>query len=259
MEAMKLAGAAIAKDPQFTEAYLTKGWSLRWLALGGHGDFQEAMREADRLARKAVEIDPYDATAHVLLGTNLRQMGGDPARAKAEIDRAIELNPSSAYILNISASSMSYLGKPEEGVALCDRSFRLNPLPPPWYPKNCAENYFFTKRYRDAVEMMKRHAAWQPLAPFFLGWLAAAQIELGAVDDAAATVADWKRRFPDSTVEELLSSQWRFSRQQEADQVLASLQKAGAPICVPSDKLGNFPTLTRLALCDAQRAKEATR
>jgi len=251
--------AAIAKDPLFARAYVGKGWSLRWIALGGHGDFQEAMSEADRLARKAVEIDPDDAAAHLLLGTNLRQMGGDATQAGAEIDRALELNPSSAYILNISASSMSYLGKPEEGAALCDRSFRLNPLPQPWFAKNCAENYFFTKRYQDAVEMMKRHAAWQPLVPFFLGWLAAAQVELGAVDDAAATVADWKRRFPDSTVEELLSSFWRFSRQQEADQVLASLQKAGAPICVPSDKLGNFPTLKHLTLCDAQRAKEATR
>ena len=65
--------------------------------------------------------------------------------------------------------------------------------------------------------------------------------------------------FPKSTVEELLSSQWRFYRQQEADQVLASLRKAGAPICVPSDKQGNFPNLKHLALCDAQRAKDATR
>jgi hypothetical protein len=106
--------------------------------------------------------------------------------------------------------------------------------------------------------MVKRQA-WQPLVPSFLGWLAAGQIEIGAVDDAAATVADWKHRFPDSTVEELLSSQWRFSRQHEADQILASLQKAAAPICVPGDKLVNFPALKHLALCDAQRAKEATR
>ncbi len=258
-DAAKLADAAIAKDPQFAAAYVVKGWSVRWIALSGKGDFQEAMSEADRLARKAVEIDPADAEAHVLLGSNLRQMGGDPAQAKAELDRALELNPSSAYVLNISASSMSYMGRPEEGAALCDRAFRLNPLPPPWYPKNCAENYFFTKRYRESVDMMKRHAAWHPLVPFFLGWLAAAQIELGAVDDAAATVADWRHRFPDATVEELLSTLWVFYRQQEADQVLASLQKAGAPICVPSDKLSNFPKLKHLALCDAQRAKEATR
>src|SRR5208282_2371956 len=111
--------------------------------------------------------------------------------------------------------------------------------------------------YRESVDMMKRHAAWQPLVPFFLGWLAAGQIELGAVDDAAATVADWRHRFPDATVEELLSTLWVFYRQQEADQLLASLQKAGAPICVPSGKLSNFPKLKHLALCDAKRASEA--
>jgi adenylate cyclase len=185
-------------------------------------------------------------------------MGGDPVQAKAEIDRALELNPSSADILDRAAWNLSYLGKPEEGAALCDRAFRLNPLPPPWYPSSCKEDYFFTKRYRDAVDMVKRQAAWHPLIPYYLGWLAAAQIELGAVDDAAATVADWKHRFPDATVEELLSTQWVFSRQQEEDQFLASLQKAGAPICVPSDKLANFPKLKHLAVCDAQRAKEAS-
>jgi tetratricopeptide (TPR) repeat protein len=186
-------------------------------------------------------------------------MGGDPAQARAEIERALELNPSSADILDRAAWNMSYVGKPEEGAALCDRAFRLNPLPPPWYPSSCKEGYFFTKRYRESVDMVKRQAAWLPLVPYYLGWLAAAQIELGAADDAAATVADWKRRFPGTSAEELLSTQWVFSRQQEADQFLASLRKADAPICVPSDKLSNFPTLKHLALCDAQRAKEAAR
>ena len=34
-----------------------------------------------------------------------------------------------------------------------------------------------------------------------------------------------------------------FSRQQEADQLVASLQKAGAPMCVPGEKLADFPSI----------------
>jgi len=42
------------------------------------------------------------------------------------------------------------------------------------------------------------------MSSYHLAWLAAAQIELGVVDDAAATVAQWKRRFPDATAEVIL-------------------------------------------------------
>jgi TolB-like protein/class 3 adenylate cyclase/Tfp pilus assembly protein PilF len=258
LETVKYNDEAIAKDPQFARAYVMAAYGVRFVAKIRHQNWDAALNESFVLARKAVEIDPNDAAARALLGDSLMQMG-DPDQAMVELDRALELNPSSANIIMELAYNMSYLGRPEEGATLCDRGFRLNPSPPPWYPSACEENYFFMKRYRESIDMMKRTAAWTPLGPQFLGWLAAAQIEFGAVDDAAATVTDWKRRFPDSTVEGLFSSEWAFRRKQERDQVLASLQKAGAPICVPTAKLGDFPKLKHLAICDEQRAKEATR
>ena len=50
-----------------------------------------------------------------------------------------------------------------------------------------------------------------------------------------------------------------LSRQQEADQLVASLQKAGAPMCVPNEKLAGFQKLQHLKICDEERAKEAAR
>ena len=108
--------------------------------------------------------------------------------------------------------------------------------------------------------MNKRTMAFIPkwVGPNDLAYLAAAQIEIGAVDDAAATVAEWKHRFPDGAAEVVLGYPPFHDRQQEPDQLLASLQKAGAPICVASNKFGNFPGLKHLAVCDARRAKEAS-
>jgi len=40
-----------------------------------------------------------------------------------------------------------------------------------------------------------------------------------------------------------LSSFIALSRQQEADQLVASLRKAGAPMCVAGEKLADFPKL----------------
>jgi hypothetical protein len=88
---------------------------------------------------------------------------------------------------------------------------------------------------------------------------AAAQAEAGAAADAAATIADWKQRYPQVPVEAFLSFYTVYSRQQEADQLVASLQKAGAPMCVPGEKLADFPKLQHLKICDEERAKQAVR
>ena len=161
----------------------------------------------------------------------------------------------------LSAGVMWHLGKPEQGAAQCDKAYRLNSAPPPFYPAFCYGNYFFTKRYRESVEATKRHDAWQgahELDP--LVFRAAAQIEAGAADDASATIAEWKQRYPQALpVEAYMSFYIAFSRQQEADQLVASLQKAGAPMCVPNEKLAGFQKLQHLKICDEERANGAVR
>jgi hypothetical protein len=187
---------------------------------------------------------------------------GDLAQSAVEAERALELNPSSADIMVLTAGTMSHLGRPEQGAAQCDKAYRLNSAPPPWYPPFCYGNYFFTKRYRESVEATKRFDAWQgahELDP--LAFRAAAQVEAGAADDAAATVAEWKQRYPQALPVEVYTSFYLapFSRQQEVDQLVASLRKAGAPMCVPGEKLADFPNLQHLKTCDEERAKQAVR
>jgi hypothetical protein len=177
------------------------------------------------------------------------------------VERALELNPSSADTMTLSAGTMWHLGRPEQGAAQCDKAYRLNSAPPPWYPAFCFQNYFFTKRYRESVEASKRFDAWQGTHELeSLVFRAAAQVEAGAADDAAATIAEWKQRYPQALpVEAYLSFYIAYSRQQEADQLVASLQKAGAPMCVSGEKLADFPKLQHLKICDEERAKQVVR
>ena len=134
---------------------MEKGWAvLNYAALSANGDLDEAANEFERLSRKAIEIDPYDAEGHVSLGDKLIWWG-DVAQGAVEVERALELNPSSADIMALTAGAMSHLGKPEQGAAQCDKAYRLNSAPPPFYPVFCYENYFFTKRYRESAEATK--------------------------------------------------------------------------------------------------------
>jgi class 3 adenylate cyclase/TolB-like protein/tetratricopeptide (TPR) repeat protein len=259
-ESIKHFDAAIAKDPQFAFAYVKKAWAIFNYALSANGDLDEAANEFERLSRKAIEIDPYDAEGHAALGDKL-VWWGDFAQGAVEVERARELNPSSADIMVLTAGSMSQLGKPEQGAAQCDKGYRLNSAPPPFYPVFCVQDYFFTKRYRESAEATKRHDAWmgtvQLDSPVFR---AAAQVEAGAADDAAAAIAEWKQKYPQALpVEEYMSDYIAYSRQQEADQLVASLHKAGAPMCVPAEKLADLPKLQHLKICDQERARQVVR
>jgi TolB-like protein/Tfp pilus assembly protein PilF len=259
-ESIKHFDAAIAKDPQFAFAYVKKAWAIFNYALSANGDLDEAANEFERLSRKAIEIDPYDAEGHAALGDKL-VWWGDFAQGAVEVERALELNPSSADIMVLTAGTMSQLGKPEQGAAQCAKAYRLNSAPPPFYPVFCVQDYFFTKRYRESAEATKRHDAWmgtvQLDSPVFR---AAAQVEAGAAGDAAAAIAEWKQKYPQTLpVEEYMSDYIAYSRQQEADQLVASLRKAGAPMCVPAEKLADLPKLQHLKICDEERAKQAVR
>ena len=70
--------------------------------------------------------------------------------------------------------------------------------------------------------------------------------------------AEFKRRFPAVSVESLgYGAVYRRAR--ERDQLVASMIKAGGPLCVPPDKADALPKPIHLAVCDAERAKDAAR
>jgi len=246
---IELTDEAIQRDPNFARAYIQKAWLLQDLAKY-RKNWNEATAEMESLARTAIRLDPYDANGHILLAWALGALGKN-AEAMAETNRALELNPSSADILNTAADTMSFLGKPEEGAAMCDRSFRLNPTPPDWYYSDCATNLYFTGRYAEAIEAVNRGAAATEAPPSMLVWKAASQAELGLSEASKKTVADLQSLYTEVSFEWLLNTGWNFERAQEQDRILASAKKAGLRICATSEELEDFPSPKRLPECEA--------
>lgn len=248
--------AAIAKDPRLSFIYVQGGWAALLQNVVAGGDPVPALTEMERYLRKAIEVDPLDAEPHVALAAN-RAMMGDFAQSEAEVERGLRLNPSSADIMMKAALSLAALGQPERGADLCDRAFRLNAMPVVWYAIHCVDSYYFVGRYADAIDMVRRTHAWIPPNPWWMGYQLAAETELGD-GSAAATLAEFKRRFPGVTVEDLGYAA-AYQRAVDRDKIVASLVKAGAPLCLARDKAGALPPPMHLALCDAERAKEAAR
>ncbi len=245
------ADEAIARDPGLVRAYTEKGWLL--LNLTKYTKiYRETHLEMEHLARKAIEIDPYDAEAHVLLAFAAGMLGNNAESLRAN-NRALELNPSSADILNIAADSMAYHGKPEKGAEMCDRAFRLNPHHPNWYYLDCPGGYFFTGRYQDVIDIMNSYDAIGDLWSGGLIWKAASQAEIGGKEAAAATVAELEHRYPELSIESLLSTQWHFDRDQERHKLLASARKAGIRICATEAEISQLDSPLQLEECVVTR------
>jgi tetratricopeptide (TPR) repeat protein len=91
-ESKRYFDAAIAKDPRLTLAYVQRGWATWLYAIVAGADEGAALAETERYVRKAIEIDPLDAEAHVELAAKLA-LFGDFALSEAEIERSLRLNP----------------------------------------------------------------------------------------------------------------------------------------------------------------------
>jgi tetratricopeptide (TPR) repeat protein len=83
------------------------------------------------MARRAVALDTRNATAHWTLALGHFSSGNLDA-FYAEADRALELNPNDATMLQFIAHFIAPTGQWEKGLALMSKSQKLNPGAPNW-------------------------------------------------------------------------------------------------------------------------------
>ena len=121
---------AIRKDPTFAPAYV--GLAGAYGALGTvfvGAPPSETRPKVINAARKALELDPDLADAHVLLADMyMRQWKW--AKAEAEYRRALDLNPNDAAAYNGFSYWLLCHGRMEEALAWARRARDLDPLGP---------------------------------------------------------------------------------------------------------------------------------
>ena len=118
---------AIAKDPKFAQAYL--GLAMAYTEMGnvaGGGIPQQTRPKVVEAARKALELDPSLAKAHVLLANALQEEWYWSA-AEAEYKRALELGPNDASAHSEYAMWLSCQGRTDEAVEWVRRARALDP------------------------------------------------------------------------------------------------------------------------------------
>jgi TolB-like protein/DNA-binding winged helix-turn-helix (wHTH) protein/Flp pilus assembly protein TadD len=162
---------AIRKDPAFAQAYV--GLASAYGALGTvfvGAPPSETRPKVINAARKALELNPDLADAHVLLADMyMRQWRW--AEAEAEYRRALELNPNDAVALDRFSDWLLCHGRMEEALAWARRARDLDPLGSSGH--TIGWTLFNARRYDEAIREFRDVLAVRPddtLPLWPLGW-----------------------------------------------------------------------------------------
>jgi adenylate cyclase len=147
-EAVKWFTKAIEADTNYAAAYAWRVCATSWLP---DFDFDWALRDI----RKAIELDASDPESNRILGY-IEFTRGNYEQAKALSLRAMQMNPTDAYLKARSASIMTYLGDPEFALSLVDEAEGLDPMLPVFCVEERGVALYALGRYQDALEALER-------------------------------------------------------------------------------------------------------
>ncbi|MEP6810117.1 MAG: tetratricopeptide repeat protein, partial [Chthoniobacterales bacterium] len=156
---------AIRLDPHYALAYARLASSAMNLATAFGSmtskEGQEAIAKARASAKRALELDPNLAEAHLAQGGILTMLDFDFAGTEAQDRRAIELAPQNAAATASLASLLSTLGRLDEAVVITQRAIVLEPLRAGFYT-NLATYLTALGRYDEADAAVHKAIELQP-------------------------------------------------------------------------------------------------
>lgn len=118
---------ATKKDPNFAPAYAALSTTYPFMIYEQNLPMKEAYPEWRAAVAKAIELDDGSAEAHVSLGFLLENHDWNWTEAERELKRAIQLNPNSAEAHLWYAVDLGQMGRLDEAIAESARAVQLSP------------------------------------------------------------------------------------------------------------------------------------
>jgi serine/threonine-protein kinase len=155
---------AVALDPGFADAWASLGMAHKRMTVGGDIRPAEAFEPAKQAAGRALKIDPDHGEAHAVLGTAAFLYDWDYGRAERLLRRALELEPSSADAQLFLAHLFSNLGRHDEALKGIRRAQAFDPA---WAAARSLEGQFLfmARRYEESLERLDAVVQIEPGFP----------------------------------------------------------------------------------------------
>jgi adenylate cyclase len=190
VEARAMHRRAIEIDPNFAAPHA--GLSLAAISdyvSGWTPDPAQALNEAERWARRAVELNDQEPISHMALG-NVLLWRRDHDGALAEFARMIALDPNFAQGHGATGMALMYAGRAAEALEPIARAMRLDPHYPAILLHFMAQANFSLGNYEIAAQHLVDRIARTPGTDASRMLLAACYGHLGRLEDARAEWAE---------------------------------------------------------------------
>ena len=186
---------AIDRQPDYAAAYA--GLANSYALLGGYtgkpqGEFVAKARVA---AVKALELDPQLARAHIALAVLAQNYDWDWQTAESEYRKAIQLDPNDATAHHWYSEFLGYQGRFGEAFGEIARAEQLDPLSLIIQTDHGAL-LFYARRYPEAEQRLRGVMARDPDYPRARGLLIGVLVEDGKPDEALAELHAFAARRP---------------------------------------------------------------
>jgi adenylate cyclase len=219
---------AIELDPHFAAPHAglalaaVSDYVSDWAADPG-----KALDEAERWARRALELDDQDPISHMALG-NLLLWRRDHAGALAEFRRMIELDPNFAQGHTAIGLGLMYAGRAAEALEPFATAMRLDPHYSPIVLHFVAQANFSLGNYEAAAKQLLERIARTPGTDSSRMLLAACYGHLGRIDEARAVWAEMLKINPDFSLAQR-ARVLPYKEPRDFQRIADGLAKAGLP------------------------------
>src|SRR5262249_36867348 len=131
IETFKLSEAANAIDPEFAAAYALHAYCyLQRSVFGWTSDAVQERLEAQRLVKRAIELDKDDPTVLARTGQVMSELLGKVEEGAALLSRALNLDPNAVIAWYSAGWDHLWLGDVDAALKQFDIAVRLSPLDP---------------------------------------------------------------------------------------------------------------------------------
>ncbi len=179
---------AVGLDPTYAPAYAGLGDAFGAMAYYGFIPPAEGFPRAAAAARRAIELDPDVADAHVTLGLERLFWGWDRGAAERELQTAITLNPKLALAHSVFGLLLGIAGRDEEALQEVLHARELDPLSL-FINVGVAWVHHFAGRPEDAIREALKAREIVPDFEEAGNVLIASYDALGRFEEAAAVIA----------------------------------------------------------------------
>jgi len=229
-EALQLAHRALELDPRYGFAAFQAGsCHIFNITQGWAHDLNREIGEVTRLLSLALSIDENDPDVLATAGCATSFLTEDFATAAEMVDRAVALNPNSAFAWNQRGQAYLFGGQAAEALRSFERSIRLNPLDPMLYMTLAGMGIAFIelRRFDEAVAVARKAARQNQTYATTYRCLASALAHLGREAEVQKAVSRLLELEPNFRISEWVKRGAQWHRHNKL--MIEGIRKAGLP------------------------------